>query len=186
MMKKVVTEQYRAQLKQLHDQNENFGVGSVTAKHYPLIARLVEKKGYQSVLDYGCGKGHFIEYVSQKLPLLVVHGFDVANEAYPTMPEEPVDLVVSLDVMEHVEFGMLSNVLSEIRSVTRKAFICSIANYPAAKTLADGRNAHVTQLPFGQWFSILSLHFRVDQFQRTEKREGLFICTALKAQADWR
>jgi hypothetical protein len=65
-------------------------------------------------------------------------------------------------------------------------FICSVANYPAGKTLPDGRNAHVTQMPFGQWFNILSTFFRVDQFMRTGKAEGLFICASLKTTADWR
>lgn len=185
-MKKVVSEQYREQLKQLHEQHDKFGVGSVTAKHYPMIGKLIKQQNYQSVLDYGCGKGHFIEHLQEKFPMVAVHGFDVANEAYPSLPDEAVDLVVSLDVMEHVEFGLLSNVLSEIRSRTKQAFVCSVANYPAGKILPDGRNAHVTQMPFGQWFTLLSLHFRVDQFLRTGKGEGVFICGVLSAKADWR
>jgi hypothetical protein len=41
-------------------------------------------------------------------------------------------------------------------------------------------------MPFGQWFNILSTFFRVDQFMRTGKAEGLFICASLKTTADWR
>ncbi|MBI5921848.1 MAG: class I SAM-dependent methyltransferase [Betaproteobacteria bacterium] len=185
-MEKVVTEHYRAQLKQMHQDYERFGTGAVTSKHYPMLTKFIEKRKYQSVLDYGCGKGDFLAHVQEKLPSIEVYGFDVANEKFPALPEKAVDLVVSLDVMEHIEFPLLANVLSQIRSRTNKAFVCSIANYAAAKTLADGRNAHINQFPFGQWFSILSMYFRVDQFMRTAGQEGVFYCSPLKLKSDWR
>lgn len=185
-MKKVISEKYREQLKQLHEENKTFGVGNVTAKHYSKIAHLIKANKVESILDYGCGKGHFIQHFQDKFPELKLYGFDVANDEYPTLPNAPVDMVVCLDVMEHVEFAMITNVLSEIRSRTRTLFVCSVANYPAGKSLPDGRNAHVTQLPFSQWFSMLSMYFRVDKFQRTGKGEGLFYCSAMNVNSDWR
>lgn len=185
-MSNLASESYAAQLKQLHNKSESFGVGNVTAKHYPLIKNLIQKKNFGSVLDYGCGKGHFIEYVRTNLPGMRVEGFDVASDEYAVMPKDTFDMVVCLDVMEHVEFGAMSHVLSEIRERTGKVFICSVANYPAGKTLPDGRNAHVTQMPFGHWFSLLSGFFQVQQFIRTGNGEGLFICSRLKAGSDWR
>lgn len=185
-MKSLASEDYASQLKQLHTESESFGVGNVTQKHYPTITNLIRKKGFGSVLDYGCGKGHFIDYAAKEMPGLRVAGFDIASEKYSVLPDGKFDLVISLDVMEHVEFGALSNVLSEIRERTDKVFICSVANYPAGKKLPDGRNAHVTQLPFGTWFSLLSNYFRVDQFIRTGKAEGLFVCSSLKTNSDWR
>jgi 2-polyprenyl-3-methyl-5-hydroxy-6-metoxy-1,4-benzoquinol methylase len=185
-MRDLASDDYAAQLKQLHSSSQSFGVGNVTAKHYPTIKAIVQKRSFGSILDYGCGKGHFIEYAREAMPGLRVEGFDVASDEYATMPSGKFDMVISLDVMEHVEFGALSNVLAEIRDHTASVFICSVANYPAAKKLPDGRNAHVTQLPFGHWFTMLSGFFRVDQFIRTSKAEGLFICTSLATNADWR
>jgi len=185
-MKATVSEEYAQQLKQLHSASEAFGVGNVTAKHYPMIRKLIEKRQFSSVLDYGCGKGHFIDHLCEKMPHLHVDGFDVASDKYAVMPTQKFDMTVCLDVLEHVEFGALANVFDEIRSHTDKIFICSIANYPAGKNLPDGRNAHVTQMPFGYWFSLLSGFFRVDQFLRTGKAEGLFVCSPLSTNMDWR
>ena len=185
-MLKVVSESYAAQLKKLHDESASFGVGNVTSKHYKTILNVVDKKGYTSILDYGCGKGHFIEYAKKTMPSVRVAGYDVASDEYSVLPSDNFDITVCLDVLEHVEYGALANVLSEIRDHTNHCFICSVANYPAAKVLPDGRNAHVTQMPFGYWFNLLSMYFRVDQFIRTGKAEGLFVGSALKTQSDWR
>jgi len=186
IMRQTVSEEYAQQLKQLHSASEAFGVGNVTAKHYPMIEKLIEKRKFNSVLDYGCGKGHFVHHLREKAPGLQVDGFDVASDEFAVLPAGQFDMTVCLDVLEHVEFGAVSNVFSEIRERTRKVFVCSIANYPAGKKLPDGRNAHVTQMPFGYWFTLLSGFFRVDQFLRTGKGEGLFVCTPISTTMDWR
>lgn len=185
-MRDLASEKYAAQLRELHAKNESFGVGSVTAKHYPIIQKLLQKHSFGSVLDYGCGKGHFIKFLRDSFPEVHVEGFDVASEEFSVLPNRKFDLIVCLDVMEHVEFGALSNVLGEIRDRCSKVFVCSVANYPASKKLSDGRNAHVTQMPFSVWFGMFSSFFRVDQFIRTGKAEGLFVCSVLGTENDWR
>jgi 2-polyprenyl-3-methyl-5-hydroxy-6-metoxy-1,4-benzoquinol methylase len=181
------SEKYKDQLKALHSEQKNFGEGLVTAKHYPFIEEILRKKKLTSILDYGCGKGHFIKTFNNSFPDVSITGFDIANPEYEEFPnQQTFDLVVSLDVLEHVEFGSLGDVLSQIKKCTGKLFICSIANYPARKILPDGRNAHVTQMTFSEWMSILSTFFRIERFQRTGKGEGIFICTPLKESADWR
>lgn len=177
---------YTEQLKALHESTNAFGAGNVTKKHYSFLEGIAKNNKINSILDYGCGKGHFVEYIQQKHPDINISGFDVANEQYLTKPTNTFDLIVCLDVLEHVEFGNLQNVLADIKVLTGKLFICSIANYPAAKKLPDGRNAHVTQLGFAQWMMHLSLYFRVDRFYRTGTREGLFVCSPLADTNDWR
>lgn len=185
-MGKIVSEEYEKQLKKLHSENKNFGIGNVTAKHYPIIIDLINRKKLKTVLDYGCGKGHFLSALDKQMADVQADGFDIASEQYAILPSKLYDLVVSLDVMEHVEFGALSSVLTEIRDRTGKFFICSVANYPAGKNLPDGRNAHVTQMPFGVWFTYFSGFFTVRQFIRTGRCEGLFICSSMQTNSDWR
>jgi 2-polyprenyl-3-methyl-5-hydroxy-6-metoxy-1,4-benzoquinol methylase len=187
-MSNLISENYASQLKQMHNNLETFGAGGMTAKHYPLIKNLVLKNNVRSILDYGCGKGHFIEYAQANFPGVRVEGFDVASEKYAKLPDGKFDMVVCLDVMEHVEFGALSNVLSEIRQRDGKLFFCSVANYPAQKKLSDGRNAHVTQLPFGYWFTLFSGFFKVQKFSITgeDDQEAIFICSKLRQVGDWR
>lgn len=185
-MREVASDGYANQLKQLHEKSAAFGVGNVTQKHYKTIRAVIEKRRMTSLLDYGCGKGHFLQFAKDNMPNLVASGYDVASDEYGVLPAGPFEMVICLDVLEHVEFGALGNVLSEIRDRTEQIFLCSVANYPAGKKLPDGRNAHVTQMPFGYWFTLFSAYFRVDQFVRTGKAEGLFVCSKLAIEADWR
>jgi 2-polyprenyl-3-methyl-5-hydroxy-6-metoxy-1,4-benzoquinol methylase len=185
-MKKLASKEYIAELNSLHQKSAIFGAGSVTKKHYSKIEKIIEKGNLKTVLDYGCGKGDLIEHLNKVSPSVEVDGFDVANEKYADLKSRSYDLVVALDVLEHIEFGLLTNVLSEIRIRTNSIFFCSVANYPAAKILSDGRNAHLIQIPFGSWFSTLSCFFQVNQFIRTGLQEGLFICSKLSNNADWR
>jgi 2-polyprenyl-3-methyl-5-hydroxy-6-metoxy-1,4-benzoquinol methylase len=185
-MRKLASKEYISELSQLHKENTIFGTGSVTKKHYSKIEQIIKKGDLKTVLDYGCGKGDFIKYLAEALPNISTDGFDIANKEYAELKPKSYDLVVALDVLEHIEFGLLTNVLSEIRMRTNNTFFCTIANYPARKILSDGRNAHLIQLPFGNWFSILSCFFQVNQFLRTGLQEGLFICSKLGSNADWR
>ena len=66
-------------------------------------------------------------------------------------PPEPHDMVVSLDVLEHIEPDCLDAVLDEIKRCALKAVFLTINMMPAAKTLADGRNAHLIQKPIEWW-----------------------------------
>jgi len=185
-MNKFASNEYIEQLRKLHEDNDKFGVGAQTSKHYDQIAKIIKIKQIKTVLDYGCGKGHFISYIKEKFPDVNIVGYDIANPIYSENPSGQFDLVVCLDVMEHIEFGLLSDVLTDIKNKTSNIFVTTIANYPAKAQLPDGRNAHLIQIPFGQWFNIFSSFFRVDQFIRTHPQEGVFITTKHNTNADWR
>jgi len=181
------SEEYKDQLKKLHQNDKLFGKGTVTSRHYSSIEKFIEGKKILSLLDYGCGKGDLINHMRLKFSEHTIAGFDIASDEYSQKPDEKFDLVTCMDVLEHVEYGSLTNVLGDIKNYCGKYFICSIANYPAKKTLEDGRNAHITQLPFSAWFAILSTQFRIDQFTRTHLvGEAIFICKPLQLRSDWR
>jgi len=179
------TMDYNSQLKKLHE-NPGFGVGKQTEKHYKKIFNVLQARKVKSVLDYGCGKGNFLKAVKDSFPSIKTVGYDIANEEFSKLPDERFEVTVCLDVMEHIEYGSINKVLQQIRNRTEKVFICSIANYPARAILPDGRNAHITQMPFGYWFTTLSGFFRVDDFMRTQPQEALFMCSAMAPNADWR
>lgn len=54
-----------------------------------------------SILDYGCGNGVFIEYLTRR-GYARVEGYDPFVEAYAAMPQGQFDCVVVNDVIEHV------------------------------------------------------------------------------------
>ena len=55
-----------------------------------------------SLLDYGCGNGVFVDFLSQK-GFKQVEGYDPFVEKFRQKPEKQYDVVVLNDVLEHVE-----------------------------------------------------------------------------------
>lgn len=80
--------------------------------------------------------------------VLDVTNYDPAT--YPDLPS-PHELVLCIDVMEHVERESVPEVLKHIRSLTKKAAFFVISCQPAIKKLEDGRNAHITIEPPHWW-----------------------------------
>jgi uncharacterized Rossmann fold enzyme len=139
--------------RRLHETNVAYGIGG--AKHAPVVRQLVTATKADSVLDYGCGKGR----LAAALPFPIW-------EYDPAIPEKaesprPADLVVCTDVLEHIEPERLVLVLDDLRRCVRKVGYFVIHTGPAAKTLADGRNAHLIQKGEGWWRTRLSLFFTV-------------------------
>ncbi len=59
-------------------------------------------KKTDSILDYGCGNGVFLDFLSMK-GLKLVEGYDPFVEKFNKKPEKQYDVVVLNDVLEHVE-----------------------------------------------------------------------------------
>lgn len=115
----------------------------------------------ETLLDYGCGQGHLGRACADwGLPIFE---YDPAIPGKDKLPA-PADIVVCADVLEHVEPECLDAVLNHLQALTRKILIAVIATRPAAKTLADGRNAHVLLLEPKEWFDHLVKRFDMLQW----------------------
>lgn len=110
-----------------------------------------------SVLDYGCGQSRLIDSLDLGYPVETGR-YDPAIEAYSRKPAKVYDLLVNVDVLEHIEEKDLDNVLAEMRSLCRNALII-IDLKEAVLKLEDGRNAHVTLKPAAWWAEKLAQHF---------------------------
>jgi cyclopropane fatty-acyl-phospholipid synthase-like methyltransferase len=124
-------------------------------KHADTVLKLAAAIGTTSILDYGCGKG----YLAKAIPFPIWE-YDPAVPGKEECPR-PADLVVSTDVLEHIEPDRLAYVLDDLRRVTRKVAYLVIHTGPAQKTLADGRNAHLIQQGAKWWTKRLSKFFKV-------------------------
>lgn len=129
-MSELITQEYAALLKQCHS-DPNWGT---SARGWVAHVAELSRTYGPTILDYGCGKG-----------VLREHLHNVTNYDPATFPERPGphDLVVCLDVLEHVEFALLPNVLDDLRQLARKAVFVTVSTAPAKKSLPDGRNAHL-------------------------------------------
>ncbi|MGH7153368.1 MAG: methyltransferase domain-containing protein [Acetobacteraceae bacterium] len=71
-----------------------------------------------SWLDYGCGKGGFIDEVRPLGLFATIVGYDPAVEAFHARPDRRFDAVTCLDVLDIVEPRFLSNVLADVAALT--------------------------------------------------------------------
>lgn len=140
----LISPAYRAMLQSMHG-DQVWGLGS--KRWAPEIAKRTAKANGTTVLDYGCGTGSIVDQVP---PWMTVAEFDPAIPGKDALPQ-PADIVVCLDVLEHVEPDRLHNVLAHIHSLTRKFALLVIATRPAHKRLPDDRNAHLI-IDNGAWW----------------------------------
>jgi SAM-dependent methyltransferase len=159
-MSKLISDEYKEQLAQLHREKEDFGTSS--PMYADSIKYMLSKFKCEDMLDFGCGKAALKKALGIKEGY---YGFDPAIPEYSDVPN-PRDLVVCTDVLEHVELGMVPNVIKELARVTKKVGYFVIHTGPALNVLPDGRNAHITQEPARWWLLRLCKHFNIEFVQR--------------------
>ena len=163
-MGKVISEEQRRLNQELHQNRIDFGNradAAGLAKRLPqALIRMHELGVCRSVLDYGTGKGQLVGRLRHELPAsIAVAGYDPAVEQFSRKPTEAVDVLVCLDVLEHIEMESIQAVLQDIHDLTRSFCYLVIDLQPAIKTLSDGRNAHILLAPPEWWVSRVSQLF---------------------------
>lgn len=148
----LISKHYVQQNRELHARPEGFGGSG--KKHVERVLAYADKIGASSVLDYGCGEST----LAAALRAAGWKGF--ISEYDPGMPTKqqlpkPAQLLVSTDVLEHVEPELLDNVLRHMHAVTELGAFVTIATRPANKILPDGRNAHLIQETPAWWIAKL-------------------------------
>jgi len=129
------------QAKLFHKQNKNNWIGEALAEYKHDINKIIKEFDVKSILDYGCGKAEFQKYIFEKN--LKITNFDPAYEEFSKKPVGFFDLVLCIDVMEHIEESKVEEVFADIFSYSNKVFL-TISCYPAIQTLPNGKNAHYT------------------------------------------
>ena len=131
--------------------------GDTSVKNLRFIRPEVRLLKPKSVLDYGCGQSKLLERLDLG-PSVELHRYDPAIPAFATKPTQKADLLINIDVLEHIEETDLPAVLAEMASLCTNAIII-VDTKPAVLRLADGRNAHVTLKPHAWWREQISRHF---------------------------
>jgi len=135
--------------KQLH--RDKAGFGCAGARWTEQTLELCKEHDTTDVLDYGAGKGKLAE----TLPF-PIQQYDPAT--FPVIPL-PANIVVSTDVLEHVEPKNLRSVLRHIAELTGTVAFLNISTRRANKSLKDGRNAHLIIRDAKWWNKALSEFF---------------------------
>ena len=98
------------------------------------VRGIIEEYDIKTALDYGCGKGT----LSGFLPQVEWTNYDPGVEEFSTFPTGQFDMVVSSDVLEHIEPPYLDNVLDAMRSLTRDVLAADIPTEPTGNKLHTG------------------------------------------------
>ena len=104
------------------------------------------------VVDLGCGRGHFVQWVKgQGLGCLGVDWVDAGADIVADITQ-PLDMggyrtATAFDVLEHVPDGGLDGVLANLAMPER--WVITVDNKPSRLWL--GRQLHVTRLSWPEW-----------------------------------
>lgn len=148
----LITPEYRALLHK-YRQGAGSAWGGGGGPHVQYVEKLIEENHVETLIDYGCGRGRLLEALIQrrKVNPSRVCGYDPGVPGREVLPEDlHFDLLVSTDVLEHIEPDCLYDVLTHMRELADLAYI-NIHTGPARAILPDGRNAHLIQQPASWW-----------------------------------
>ena len=118
------------------------------------ILRRSNPTGDLSWLDYGCGKGGFIEEIRPLNLFTTIRGFDPAVVTFAGRPLRRFDLVTCLDVLDMVEPQFMSNVLDDVAALTTHTAVFDCLTRPKA-----GSRLHPH--PPSYWSSLVGHHMKV-------------------------
>lgn len=159
----LISEKYKKLNSKLHSDSEEYGNrNNFLCEQLPTSIAIIHKLfKCKSVLDYGCGKGMIVRSLEDKLAKhsITIQGYDPCVEAYAVTPE-PADILISTDVLEHIEPDKIDEVLNHIGELTLQSCYLIIDLLPAVKNLPDGRNAHIMLETSGWWLDKLSKIFK--------------------------
>ncbi len=139
--------------RQTHNQYPDYFQGFSLVSYIFEIGELIQKSNIKTVIDYGCGKAKAWEtYQLKKLwGIERVDFYDPGVESFISRPLNPSDLLISIDVLEHVPEHLVDIVLDDMCRLSKKAMFVNVSTRPASKKLIDGSNAHATVKPISWW-----------------------------------
>ncbi len=123
---------------------EGFSITTYT----PIITNIIHSCNIRSVLDYGCGNaGAWKQH--QLARLFRINELSLYD---PSKPEylngrQCSDLVICIDVLEHIPEHLLEEVLIDIAKNTNKIIFLAISTRESTKYLINGQKTHQTVQP---------------------------------------
>ena len=113
-----------------------------------------DEAGSVTLLDYGCGKGGFIEAMAKLGVFGAIAGYDPAVAAYAALPDRRYDIVTCLDVLDQVGKKFQTRVLDHIAQHSAHTAVFACLTKPPA---ASGLKAHDADY----WSNLVGQRMRV-------------------------
>ena len=128
--------------------------GKSTIIFAPLVKNIIKQNNIKSMLDYGCGKGFYYENAVNISGInnknlrefwgINIDIYDPCYEKYNILNQDKkYDLIICIDVLEHIPKEDIPSVLSLISNLTNKYIFLNVACNEAVALLPNGENAHI-------------------------------------------
>ena len=133
--------------------------GTSSVKYVRFIKPWIALRRPASILDYGCGQSIFLEQLELGDDV-ELRRYDPAIPDYSHPPASRSDLLICIDVLEHIPETEIDAALREMRAWSKEAIVVA-DTAPSRHRLPDGRNAHVTLHPHRWWQQRIAAVFGV-------------------------
>lgn len=146
----MISDDYKGQLKEVHAgrrPEKKWGTTGARNIGDEVVKYLEHRRGWiKSVLDFGAGQRSLEKYVQDRAVDVRVKwtNYDPGIPGIDTLPEENFDLIVSSDVMEHIEPEHVAETIRWQKAHANRGLLHMIACSECGLILPDGRNAHLT------------------------------------------
>ena len=119
----------------------------VMSRYFSTLSSFIEDIEIESILDLGCGEGHIIKFLEDKLDTFYLKGYDIDKKLIDELnnhykkydfevsfldsdfkEEGSYDLTLLLEVLEHIKD--YKKVLSNLKKINTKHLIISVPNEP--------------------------------------------------------
>ena len=170
-----ISPEYQEMQREMHRNIPEYGV---TARMYgQMVGTIIEAEEIDSLLDYGAG--HNLSLLDTLKPnrKFTYRPYDPGVPEHSDEPE-PAQMVTCIDVLEHIEPDCLDDVLDHLEDLTEQVLFATVHTGPAAKTLPDGRNAHLIQQEVEWWLPKFWERFFLFSMSRRTSSGFEVICLA--------
>ncbi len=165
----MITDEYKKQLRQTRERWKDWG-SSAPKNCDHLVKYLNKHANIKDVLDFGCGTGSLKVHLTrlQQTGVLregiTIHEYDPSRSDVDKLPTRTFDLIISLDVLEHVEPEELSNTLQWMAEHAPRQYHHIDCNDGGGNKLPDGRDVHLIIEPPDWWYDRFAQEFHDYKF----------------------
>lgn len=151
----MIRDEYVEQLRQHRGNDPDWGGSAVRNAGDAIVRWLNKHKAIATVLDFGCGAGTLKPFIEKNARAgITVDEYDPSVDGKTRLPTDTYDLLITTDVLEHVEPASLDDTLRWMNGHSRRQFHHIDCNETKDR-LPDGRDVHLIVQPPEWWLSKL-------------------------------
>jgi 2-polyprenyl-3-methyl-5-hydroxy-6-metoxy-1,4-benzoquinol methylase len=174
-----ITKEYQEELVQMHE-HRKWGSSAIRFGGADVLGLVMQRDYIKSVLDFGCGKALMEDYVRSNCGRsLDWTNYDPGRPGIDRLPDGQFDLVITCDVLEHVEPDHITQTIKQIEERTRIVMYNNIACSPTNSNFTTGphigKNIHLIVQPPSHWraqfASVLGPKMELWEYRHCERRK---------------